>query len=119
MLGGVSSLAFWASPDPVEGRLWREVILVPGVVEDDRKDYVLNHGGHRDHGDRTKETGGKDMGLHGLASWRRGTIPFISVPSVISVVRDLLVPAAGRAGRIREIRVEKAVPGLQSKSSSR
>jgi hypothetical protein len=33
MLGGVFSLAFLAFPDRVEGRLWREVILVPGAVE--------------------------------------------------------------------------------------
>jgi len=42
----------------------------------------------------------RTWGLAWLASCRRGAIPSISVPSVISVVQDLLVPAEGRAGRI-------------------
>jgi len=38
-----------------------------------------------------------------LASCRRGAIPFFSVSSVISVVQNLVVPAAGRAVLICEI----------------
>jgi len=63
----------------------------------------LNHGEHRDHGDRTKDTGGKDVG--GLCGWHRaaeGQSPF-SVSSVISVVQNLVVPAAGPAVLICEI----------------
>jgi len=81
-------------------RLFRE----NNVSCDGREDYVWNHGGHGDHGGRTKDTTWKGRG----ASWRlapccRGSIPSFSVPSVISVVEGLLVAAGGRAGLISVI----------------
>ena len=57
------------------------------VLPDEQGKEILNHGGHRDHGDRAENAGLKRLGASSrLTRCHRGRIRSFSVSSVISVV---------------------------------